>query len=181
MKWIAAHAVGLGAEPGRLAVCGWSAGGNLAAVACQLARGAGGPHIAGQVLVNPVTDWDLTRGSGVENAEGYVLTGALMQWFWDHYADLPDRKDPRASPLRATDLSGLPPALIVTSEFDPLRDQGAAYADALAEAGIASRHLPCRGHIHTSLVAVDLIISGAAVRAEIAAALRGFLGAAAAA
>jgi cation diffusion facilitator CzcD-associated flavoprotein CzcO/acetyl esterase/lipase len=180
LTWIADHAVRLGAEQGRLAVCGWSAGGNLAAVVCQMARDAGGPHIAGQVLVNPVTDWDLTRGSGIENAEGYVLTGALMQWFWDHYADLPDRKNPNASPLRAKDLSRLPPALIVTSEFDPLRDQGAAYADALAAAGVASRHLPCRGHIHTSLVAVDLIVSGAAVRAEIAAALRGFLGAAAA-
>jgi acetyl esterase/lipase len=179
VKWIAAHAVSLGGVPGRLAVCGWSAGGNLAAVACQLARDAGGPQIAGQVLVNPVTDWDLTRGSGIENAEGYLLTGALMQWFWDHYADLPDRKDPRASPLRAKDLSRLPPALIVTCEFDPLRDQGAAYADALAAAGVASRHLPCRGHIHTSLMAVDVIISGAAARAEIATALRGLLGAAA--
>ncbi len=179
VEWIAAHASGLGAEPGRLAVCGWSAGGNLAAVACQMARDAGGPHIAGQVLVNPVTDWDLTRGSGIENAEGYVLTAALMQWFWDHYADLPDRKDPNASPLRAKDLSRLPPALIVTCEFDPLRDQGAAYADALAAAGVVSRHLPCRGHIHTSLMAVDLIVSGAAARAEIATALRSFLGAAA--
>jgi cation diffusion facilitator CzcD-associated flavoprotein CzcO/acetyl esterase/lipase len=177
LKWIAAHAAVLGTEPGRLAVCGWSAGGNLAAVACQLARGAGGPHIAGQVLVNPVTDWDLTRGSGVENAEGYVLTGALMQWFWDHYADPPNRQDPSASPLRAKDLSRLPPALTVTCEFDPLRDQGAAYANALAAAGVASRHLPCRGHIHTSLMAVDVIVSGAAARAEIAKALRGFLGA----
>jgi cation diffusion facilitator CzcD-associated flavoprotein CzcO/acetyl esterase/lipase len=179
LKWIAAHAPRLGAAPGRLAVCGWSAGGNLAAVACRLARDAGGPQIAGQVLVNPVTDWDLSRGSGVENAAGYLLTGALMQWFWDHYADPPERMDPIASPLRAKDLSGLPPALIVTSEFDPLRDQGAAYADALAAAGVASRHLPCRGHIHTSLVAVDLIVSGAAARAEMATALRGFLGAAA--
>jgi cation diffusion facilitator CzcD-associated flavoprotein CzcO/acetyl esterase/lipase len=179
VKWIDAHAARLGAKPGGLAVCGWSAGGNLAAVACQLARGAGGPHIAGQVLVNPVTDWDLSSGSGVENAEGYVLTGALMQWFWDHYADLHSRKDPNASPLRAKDFSRLPPALIVTCEFDPLRDQGAAYANALAAAGVASRHLPCRGHIHTSLMAVDLIASGAAARAEMAAALRGFWGAAA--
>ena len=181
VKWIAAQAVRLGAEPGRLGVCGWSAGGNLAAVACQMARGAGGPHILGQVLLNPVTDWDLTRGSAVENAEGYVLTRALMQWFWDQYADRDDRQDPRASPLRATDLSRLPPALIVTCEFDPLRDQGAAYAEALAAAGVASRLLPCRGHIHTSLMAVDLIVSGAAARAEIAQVLRGFLGAAAAA
>jgi acetyl esterase/lipase len=83
--------------------------------------------------------------------------------------------------LRAKDLSGLPPALIVTSEFDPLRDQGAAYADALARAGVASRHLPCRGHIHTSLTAVDLILSGAGARAKMGEALRRFLGCASAA
>ncbi len=176
VQWIAANAQSLGGTPGRLAVCGWSAGGNLAAVACQLARDAGGPHIGGQVLVNPVTDWDLSGGSAVENAEGYVLTAALMQWFWDHYASSVDRQDPRASPLRAKDLSGLPPALIVTSEFDPLRDQGAAYADALAGASVESRHLPCRGHIHTSLTAVDLILSGAGARAQMGEALRRFLG-----
>ena len=176
--WIAANAQGLGGKPGRLAVCGWSAGGNVAAVACQLARDAGGPHIAGQVLVNPVTDWDLTDRSAVDNAEGYVLTTALMQWFWNHYADLADRKDPKASPLRAKDLSRLPPALIVTCEFDPLRDQGAAYAEALAEAGVASRHLPCRGQIHTSLTAVDLILSATAARAEIGKTLARYLRAA---
>jgi len=98
-----------------------------------------------------------------------------MQWFWDHYADPSDRRGPTASPLRAKDLSRLPPALVVTCEFDPLRDQGAAYADALAAAGVASRHLRCRGHIHTSLMAVDIIVSASAARAEIAEALRGFL------
>jgi cation diffusion facilitator CzcD-associated flavoprotein CzcO/acetyl esterase/lipase len=176
VRWIAANAEGLGGMPGRLAVCGWSAGGNVAAVACQLARDAGGPRIAGQVLVNPVTDWDHSDRSGVDNAEGYVLTTALMQWFWSHYADPADRKDPKASPLRAKDLSRLPPALIVTCEFDPLRDQGAAYAVALAEAGVASRHLPCRGQIHTSLTAVDLILSATAARAEIGNTLARFLG-----
>ena len=97
---------------GRLAVCGWSAGGNLAAVVCQLARDAGGPEIAGQVLVTPVTDADFTRASYIDNAEGYVLTTPLMRWFWDHYADAGDRLDPRVAPLRARDLSNLPPALI---------------------------------------------------------------------
>jgi acetyl esterase/lipase len=179
VQWIGANAPSLGGTPGRLAVCGWSAGGNVAAVACQLARDAGGPRISGQLLVNPVTDWDLSGGSAVENAEGYVLTTALMKWFWDHYASPADRRDPRASPLRAKDLSGLPPALIVTSEFDPLRDQGAAYADALARAGVESRHLPCRGHIHTSLTAVDLILSGTGARAQMGEGLRRFLGTAA--
>ena len=97
-----------------------------------------------------------------------------MRWFWDHYADPADRRHPKASPLRAADLSDLPPALVVTCEFDPLRDEGAAYAAALAAAGVDARHLPCRGQIHTSLPSVDVILSADAARAEIGAALRDF-------
>ena len=175
LKWIAANAASLGAVAGRLAVCGWSAGGNIAAVVCQMAREAGGPPIAGQVLVNPVTDGTLTDRSAIENAEGYLLTAALMHWFWNHYADPADRTDPKAAPLRAKNLSYLPPALVVTCEFDPLRDQGAAYAAALSAAGVPSKHLACRGQIHTSLMAVDIILSAAAARAEIGAALHRFL------
>jgi len=178
VRWVAANAETLGGVPGRLAVCGWSAGGNIAAVVCQMARDAGGPRIAGQVLVTPVTDQDLTRASYVANGEGYVLTTALMRWFWDHYADPADRLQPKASPLRAKDLSGLPPALVVTCEFDPLRDEGAAYAEALARAGVDARHLGCRGQIHTSVPAVDVIRSAASAREEIGAALRGFFDAA---
>ncbi|MFI5040618.1 MAG: alpha/beta hydrolase fold domain-containing protein [Acidimicrobiales bacterium] len=177
VRWIEDHAEALGGTAGQLAVAGWSAGANLAAVVCQLARDAGGPRIAGQLLVNPVTDCDLSRGSYVDNAEGYVLTTALMRWFWDCYADPDDRTNPKASPLRAADLAGLPPALVVTSEFDPLRDEGAAYAEALAAAGVQVRHLDCRGQIHTSLTAVDMLLSGASVRADMGAALRQFFGA----
>ena len=173
-KWIADHAVELGGVPGQLAVCGWSAGGNIAAVVCQRARDAGGPQILGQVLLTPVTDNDLSRESYVDNADGYMLTTALMQWFWDHYADPSERGEPTASPLRAADLSELPPALVVTCEFDPLRDEGIAYADALTAAGVPVRHLSARGHIHTSVPMVDVIISGAGVRAEMAEALRQF-------
>jgi acetyl esterase/lipase len=90
-------------------VAGWSAGANIAAVACQLARDAGGPDILGQVLLTPVTDADMSPPPTSENAEGYVLTAGLMRWFWDHYADPADRSDPKASPLRG-DLSNLPPA-----------------------------------------------------------------------
>ena len=175
VRWIAANATSLGGEPGNLAVCGWSAGGNIAAVVCQMARDAGGPPIAGQVLVTPVTDCDLTRESYVANAEGYVLTTALMRWFWDHYADPADRQHPKASPLRARDLSRLPPALVVTCEFDPLRDEGAAYAEALTAAGVEARHLPCRGQIHTSVPAVDAILSATGAREQIGAALRRFV------
>src|SRR4051794_17447226 len=128
LQWIAAHTTELGGVPGQLIVAGWSAGGNLAAVVAQTARDAGGPEIIGQLLVTPVTDCDMERPSYIENADGYVLTKALMAWFWDHYADEAQRTDPRCSPLRAADLSGLPPAFIVTGEFDPLRDEGNAYA-----------------------------------------------------
>jgi cation diffusion facilitator CzcD-associated flavoprotein CzcO/acetyl esterase/lipase len=173
VQWIAAHTVDLGGIQGQLAVAGWSAGGNVAAVACQLARDAGGPPILGQLLVTPVTDSDMSRGSYQENGDGFVLTTPLMQWFWDYYADPAERSDPKASPLRG-DLSGLPPALIVTSEFDPLRDEGVAYAEALAAAGVKVKHIAARGHLHTSLSMVDVILSGAPIRAEMAKAIQGF-------
>src|SRR5262245_19549094 len=94
VRWIAENAERLGGVPGQLALCGWSAGGNIAAVGCQMARDAGGPRIAGQVLVTPVTDCDLTRESYVENGEGYLLTTGLMRWAWDHYADPAERENP---------------------------------------------------------------------------------------
>jgi cation diffusion facilitator CzcD-associated flavoprotein CzcO/acetyl esterase/lipase len=176
VRWAAANARALGGEPGKLAVCGWSAGGNVAAVVCQMARDAGAPHLSGQVLITPVTDCDLTRPSYVENADGYLLTTAAMRWFWDHYADPADRASPKASPLRARVLAGLPPALVVTCELDPLRDEGVAYADALAAAGVDVRHLACRGQIHTSVAMVDVILSANGAREEIGVALRRFLG-----
>ena len=177
VQWVAGNAADLGGVPGKLAVCGWSAGGNVAAVAAQAARDAGGPALSGQVLINPVTDSDLTRESYRSNGDGYMLTTDLMKWFWDHYADESDRTDPRAAPLRAADLSGLPPALVVTCEFDPLAEEGAAYADALADAGVETRHLACAGLIHTSITAVGMITSAADARVEIAAALRQMFGA----
>ncbi len=173
VQWIAAHATELGGIPGQLAVAGWSAGGNVAAVACQLARDAGGPEILGQLLLTPVTDSDPSRPSFQENADGYGLTAPVMEWFWGHYADPDDRRDPKASPLHG-DLSDLPPAMIVTAECDPLRDEGAAYAQALAAAGTPVRHLTARGHVHTSVTMVDVVLSGAGVRAQMADALRGF-------
>jgi acetyl esterase/lipase len=129
-----------------------------------------------QLLLTPVTDADFTRRSYVENAQGFVLTADLMRWFWDHYIDGADRSDPRASPLRADRLDGLPPAVIVTAELDPLRDEGAAYASALDAAGVPVRHIAAVGHTHTSLLAVDLLPSGAAVRARLVEALRDLLG-----
>jgi cation diffusion facilitator CzcD-associated flavoprotein CzcO/acetyl esterase/lipase len=168
--WIAANAGRLGGIPGHLTVAGWSAGGNLAAITCQLARDAGGPDIVSQLLLNPVTDCDLGRSSHSRNGEGFMLTTALMRWFWDYYANEADRAAPTASPLRGT-LAGLPPAVVVTAEFDPLCDEGEAYAQALTAAGARVRQIRARGHIHTSLTMVDAVISGAPVRAEMAEAL----------
>jgi acetyl esterase/lipase/cation diffusion facilitator CzcD-associated flavoprotein CzcO len=172
LRWIAANTIELGGIPGSLAVAGWSAGGNLAAVVCQLAKEAGGPDIVAQLLLTPVTDSNLDTGSYQENAEGYVLTKAVMEWFWNHYADQSDRQDPRACPLRAQDLSGLPPTIIVTGEFDPLRDEGDAYAKALQDAGVPVHHIQARGHTHTSITMVDVVLSGAPIRAEMAEALK---------
>ena len=174
LRWVSAHATSLGGAAGPVAVAGWSAGANQAAVVSQLARDQGGPAIAGQLLLTPVTDGERNTASYRENAEGYVLTASLMQWFFDHYADEADRHDPRIAPLRAASLAGLPPACIVTGQFDPLRDDGVAYAKALAAAGNRVQHIPARGHTHTSLTMIDVVVSGEPVRAEMAAALQGF-------
>jgi acetyl esterase/lipase len=177
LQWVADNTIELGGIPGSLAVAGWSAGGNLAAVVSHLARDAGGPELSGQLLLNPVTDSDFSRPSYIENAEGYILTKGVMHWFWDHYVDPEDRTDPRVAPLRAPDLAGLPPACIVTAEFDPLRDEGDAYAEALRAAGVPVEHVQARGHTHTSTAMVDVVISGREVRDTMGRALSGFFGA----
>ena len=176
VRWIADHAIELGGIPGQLAVAGWSAGANVAAVAAQLARDAGGPTLSGQLLLTPVTDCDTSRASYRDNGEGYLLTAGLMTWFWDHYAAPTDRSHPKASPLRG-ELSGLPPTMVVVCQFDPLRDEGIAYAEALEAAGVPTRLHVARGHIHTSLTMVDVILTGAAERAEMAVGVRQFFGA----
>ena len=171
VEWLAKNAVEIGGIPGQLLVAGWSAGGNIAAVATQTARDAGGPELVGQLLLTPATDSDMSRGSYRDNGEGYILTTALMHWFWDHYADEAQRTDVRAAPIRGN-LSGLPPAVVVTAQFDPLRDEGDAYAEALAAAGVPVTHIRARGHTHTSLTMVDVVLSGAPVRHEMAEAVK---------
>ena len=174
VRWIAAHAFELGGIPGELAVAGWSAGANLAAGVCQAASALGGPPIRAQLLITPVIDGDTTRPSYQANGAGYGLTTALLGWLYDHYIDRGDREDPRFAVLRGR-LAGLPPAVLVTAQFDPLRDEGEAYAEALARAGVPVHHIRARGHIHTSLTMVDVALSGARVRAEMIEALRGLL------
>ncbi|MEA2743604.1 MAG: acetyl esterase [Acetobacteraceae bacterium] len=137
-RWAVANAAALGADPGRTVVAGDSAGGNLAAVTALRVRDEGGPALSGQLLLYPVTDhYDPGAPSMLENAEGFGLTRAGMIWFWDHYlADPSHGADPYASPMRAADLSRLPPALVVTAEYDPLRDEGEYYAERLRQAGV---------------------------------------------
>jgi len=136
-QWAHEHAAELGADPGRLMVAGDSAGGNLAAVVSLMAREQGGPPITSQLLVYPVIDAACDAPSYTENAEGYFLEATGMRWFWDHYLGPDgDGAHPHASPIRADDLSGLPPAVVITAEFDPLRDEGEAYAEALQAAGV---------------------------------------------
>ena len=173
--WIAEHATELGGRSGPVLVAGWSAGGNIAAVTCQLARDHGGPQIAGQLLVCPVTDCSFDRPSYTANAIGYFLTRGLMFWFWDLYCSPADRTDPRVSPLRGK-LEGLPPAFVVTCEFDPLRDEGIAYGEALAKAGVPVEQLQAKGHFHSSFTMVDVVITGVSGRVKMADALRRFAG-----
>ncbi len=145
--WAGQNAAEYGGDPSRLAVAGDSAGGNLAAVVSQMVRDRGGPTIAFQLLVYPVTDGaNFNTVSYRENGQDYMLTTDSMHWFWDLYAPNPeDRQNPYASPLLAGDLSNLPPALVMTAEFDPLRDEGEAYARKLVEAGIDANLIRCAG------------------------------------
>jgi len=174
LKWVADNARQLGGSADRIAVAGWSAGGNLAAVVAQMARDNGGPALCGQLLLTPVTDGSRQSASYDENGEGYVLTKNVMEWFWNHYASTEDRKQVKASPLLAKSLANLPPAMIVTGQFDPLRDEGNAYARALGEAGVQVKRIQARGHIHTSITMVDMLPSGKSVRAKMASGLREF-------
>lgn len=149
LEWIAANAKDLGIDPGRLAVGGDSAGGNLSAVVSIHARDNGGPKIAFQMLVYPACDMTTDKGSIVEFAEQLPLTRATMDWFMDLYlADKKDAEDWRASPAKAKSLKGLPPAYVMTAGMDPLRDEGEAYAKALAAAGVPVEAKRFDGQIH---------------------------------
>lgn len=149
LEWVERHAQELGGDALRLAVGGDSAGGNLAAVVSQLSKERGGPEIVFQLLVYPAVDMTQSHPSVEENGEGYVLTKDHMTWFRGHY--LPDSLEwtnPQASPLHFEDLRGLPPALIITAEFDPLRDEGEEYARRLKAAGVAVQIERFEGQVH---------------------------------
>ena len=148
-QWVISHAEEIGVDGHRVAVGGDSAGGNLATVVCLMAKERGAEMPVYQVLVYPITDCDFTTASYEENAEGYLLTRATMRWFWDCYVNSnEDRRHPYASPNCAKDLSGLPPAHVITAEYDPLRDEAEIYAQRLTEAGVPVTLTRYDGMIH---------------------------------
>ncbi|MCB0187045.1 MAG: alpha/beta hydrolase [Caldilineaceae bacterium] len=159
LQWIAAHGAELGGDPSCIAVGGESAGGNLSAVVALMARDRQGPKICYQLLLYPVTDLTaLETPSYNDFATDHGLEKASMAWFIDHYlADLADAQNPYASPLHAPDLSGLPPAAVMTAGFDVLRDEGDAYATRLQEAGVPVTHKCYPGFIHGFYVMTGVI------------------------
>lgn len=149
VRHVANHAAAFNIDPSRLALGGDSAGGNLATIVALLCRDKGGPAIKHQLLIYPATDMTMDRPSHFEFGEGYNLTRELMLYFRGHYLnDVTEIKDWRASPLFAADHSGLPPAHVITAGFDPLRDEGKAYADALSAAGVRVVYRCYEGMIH---------------------------------
>lgn len=156
-RWAVANAEALGFDPARVAVAGDSAGGNLAAVVAQITTRDGGPKPAAQFLAYPVTDVSTKHPSYALFADGFLLTERDMDWFRAHY--LPDHataRDPRVSPLLAPDLSGLPPAVVLTCGFDVLRDEGEAYARRLEQAGVPVTLRRSAGLIHGFCNAVSV-------------------------
>ncbi|MDG3002926.1 alpha/beta hydrolase [Paludisphaera mucosa] len=175
--WFAAQAAEVGGDPTRVAVCGDSAGGNLAAAAALMARDRGGPAPAFQALAYPVLDCDYETESYRRFAVGHFLTRSEMMWYWDQYVPaLKDRLNPYASPLRAADFSNLPPALVITAGYDVLRDEGERYAARLDAAGTPVRLSRYPGMIHGFLRRYPFFAEGRRAVDEVAGALRGAFG-----
>jgi len=161
-QWVAENAASFGADRSRMAVGGDSAGGNLAAAVSLMARDRGGPAINFQLLLYPVTDCALDTPSQKEFAEdGYVLSRADMEWFWKNYLDrAAEKNNPYACPLRAKNLSGLPPALVLTASHDPLRDEGERFAERLIAAGVKVTCTRYEGVTHGFVSFADALDKG---------------------
>jgi acetyl esterase len=172
VRWVAGHAGEIGADPARLAVGGDSAGGNLAAAVALRAR-AGGPELAGQLLVYPNTD-QLADDESMRAADDpFLFNRHSVAWYRRHYlADPGDAASPLASPLRAESLAGLPPALVITAEYDPLRDQGEAYARRLAGDGVQAELSRYPGMAHGFFTMAGTVAASRAALAQAAAQLR---------
>jgi acetyl esterase len=173
LQWVGANADGINGDPMRIAIGGDSAGGNLTAVVAQMSRDRGGVRPVYQLLVYPVTDHGYDTPSYRENADDYLLTKDAMVWFWNHYlGSESDGNSPLASPLRADNLRDLPPALVITAEFDPLRDEGEAYAAKLRDAGVPVMLTRYDGMIHGFFSLGAVLDQGKNAMAEAAAGLR---------
>jgi acetyl esterase len=180
LTWAAAHARSFGGDPDRIAVIGDSAGGNLAAVLTHAALDRRGPRIAFQVLVYPQVDLDLEKDSASRLQFGggeFFLSRRDMEWFRAQYLTDPPRQvqDPRVSPLARPDMRGLPPALVVTAGCDPLHDEGQAYADALAHAGVPVEYRCFDSTIHAFVSFAGAIPAGMEALAFIASRVRAAL------
>jgi acetyl esterase len=172
-QWVAENAAEINAITGKIAIGGDSAGGNLTAVVAQMARDQGGPRLALQLLIYPATDFTFDGPSIHENGQDYFLTVDDMNWFMNHYLNSDaDKKNPLASPLQSANLRGLPPALVITGEYDPLRDEGEAYGKRLKEAGVPVTISRYNGVIHGFLSLEPLTDKGKQAREECAQALR---------
>ncbi|MBV8305437.1 MAG: alpha/beta hydrolase [Acidimicrobiia bacterium] len=170
VQWVPDQAGDLRVDASRMALAGDSAGGNLTAVTALLARDRGGPAISFQLMMYPVIDATMSFPSFKENAEGKLLSARDMAFFYEQYVgDDVDLKDPMLSPLYAPSLRGLPPALVITAEYDPLRDEGEAYADALQQAGVEARSSRYDGMVH-GFFGLEAVIPAAAPAMEEAAA-----------
>ena len=173
LQWMAREGAAVGIDSARIAVGGDSAGGNLAAVMTLMSRRDGGPGLVAQLLHCPVTNCDFDTASYRVNAEGYFLTAEAMRWFWAHYlGDDGDGTDPIASPFRADSLADLPPALVQTAEFDPLLDDGRAYAARLRESGVPAIYTEYAGVVHDPWLMFGVVPKGRRAIDEAAAFLR---------
>jgi acetyl esterase len=179
-RWAVENASSFNGDPTRVAIGGDSAGGNLTAVVALMARDRGGPKLAYQLLIYPVTDhYTRDKPSYEENAEGYFLTKDAMIWFWDYYISSEDEaKQPYAAPLQAQDLSGLPPAMVITAEYDPLRDEGELYAARLQESGVPVTLTRYDGMIHGFVSMYAVLDDGKKALADASAGLRAAFGSA---
>ena len=176
-EWVVTNAVSLNVNPDKIAVGGASAGANLAGGLALMARDKGGPGLVHQLLVYPVVGRDFDTESHLQNAEGFGLTRASMMWFWDHYiASDADGANPYAALDQAKDLSGLPPALVITAEYDPLRTEGESYARMLDEAGIPVTSTRYDGMTHGFFSSPKTLDKGDQAIDEASAALRAAFG-----
>ena len=176
-RWVSDNAAALNLNPQRIAVGGTSAGATLATVVALMARDRGAPALAYQLLIYPATTADLTSPSQQQFAEdGYILSRADMEWFWGHYLASPtDRTNPYACPAHAQSLRGLPPAMVITAEYDPLRDEGEAYAARLRDEGVPVTVKRYAGVTHGFFGMPSVLDVAKAAIAETATALRAAL------